>query len=128
MADLQTTISNAVSTFGPAPPSRWNAYNWGSFVWGEGTADLAVSVLKVFLESISLDDVLTKELGRQITNELVPSSDASLEALSQGDYYRLFAGGTRNAESRVETSWSTDTSTSPTWTQGTASSTPGSAA
>lgn len=128
MADLSQTITNSLNVFGPAPSNKWAAYNWNAFKWGEGTTDLAVSVLKVLSESITPSDVFTKSQVHTIANTLSPTSDMTSESVLNGGYYRLFPGSATNGENRVDSSWSGGSSSSPSWSQGTASSTSWSAA
>ena len=123
MADLSKTITNSLNLFGPAPSSKWNAYNWNAFLWGEGTTDLAVSALKVLANSLTPADSLIKYQAVVVSNSLAPSSDMTGESVTNGGYYRLFPGSVSDGEDRVDSSWSGGSSGSPSWSQGTASST-----
>lgn len=128
MTALSQVIANRVGLFGPAPSDKWNAFNWGSFLWGEGTIDLAVQFQKLLPNSLSVSDSLAKTLSRQIANNLLPISMMSDEEVLNGVYYRLFPGGVQNGEDRASPSWSQAAVTAPTWTQTVASSTTWSAA
>lgn len=129
MADLSQTISNSLNLFGPAPSNKWNAYNWNAFVWGEGTADLAVTALKVLSESLTLSDSINKSQAHVIENTLSPTSDVSLiYHRDSAGYFHVFPGGVTDGDDRVASTWSNGTSTSATWVASSTTSTTWSAA
>jgi hypothetical protein len=123
MANLTQTISNGIGLFGPAPSNKWNALNWNAFLWGEGNTDLAVSFVKVLAETITLADSLAKSAGPVISNSLGSTTDMTYEAVTNGDFFRLFPGGVTSGEERVASTWSAGSASAPSWSQSAASST-----
>lgn len=126
MADFTITVSNSIRTFGIAPTSKWNAWNWNAFVWGEGgTVDLRTDVVKLISNAVTptSSDVTQFSIFMTIINSLSALSGPSLERLmdSAGFSY-LFVSDTTNAENRSEATWTEDTQSTSTWTSGTAGS------
>jgi hypothetical protein len=124
LADFSQTITNGIGVFGGAESNKWNAHLWGSFLWGEGTADLAVSVGKFLSETLSLSDAFSKGASIVVSNALVPDGDMHFESLGDGGIYDyVFPGGTTDAEERASPTWTAPSTTAPSWTPAVASST-----
>lgn len=123
MADFTITIANDLNVFGQAPSSKWNVFAYGSFLWGEGTAEIVHGIEKVLAETLSLADSVSKSADRTISETLSPTSETISEYLIDTEgYYKVFPGQVTNADSRVSTSWAQATTTTS-WTSGTATST-----
>lgn len=147
MADYNVTINNSVNTFGPAPSNLWNAYNWNSFLWGEGTSDLAVYVnLIVNTSSFSLDSAITQywgfyisisdaslvptssvdiyfATGITISETLSPTADMYAETLGDGSGYNYVFGVSTNAENRPPSTYTEASDPSTTWVAASAATT-----
>lgn len=118
LADFTITISNSINTFGPAPSSKWNAYNWNAFRWGEGTTDLITETDKLLANATTLSDAFTMiyEATLTIANSLSLSTEPSIEYLTdRAGFYYVFAGGVTNADSRVSTTYSTVSTSAAAW-------------
>lgn len=76
MADLSQTITNAVNCFGMGASSKWGA-NWGEFLWGEGTNDVAVDVGKLITNSQAQTTAVPID-----TNKVIVNTQASTSTLS----------------------------------------------
>jgi hypothetical protein len=101
LANFTITVSNYVNTFGGIT-NKWNAFTWGSFKWGEGTADLPVDVMHVISESITPSSATPeKEVFFLISNDLPVSGDLSSEDLQDGAGYNyVFVSNASDAENR----------------------------
>jgi hypothetical protein len=128
MADYSVTLNNSLNLFGVAPTSLWNAYNWGSFLWGEGTQDLETRTVKVLDSSVSLDSAVTLSayFVISVANDLSTSADMGSESLSDGSGYNYVVPSnvtefenrsiaSYTAGSAASTSWTTATATSVVW-------------
>lgn len=126
MADFTITISNSVNTFGPAPSSKWNAWAWNAFRWGEGTHDLTVAFDKVIGNSLVPTDAFSAETAFvvSIANTLAPTADMGSEQLADAaGYTYIFPSNASDAENRDIPDWTSGTAGSPSWSSGTAGST-----
>lgn len=116
MTVFTKTITNSLNLFGPAPSDKWQAYNWNAFKWGEGTAPMVKNPRKVLVASITLTDAFTKSQIRTISNSLAPTTEITLENLTDGaGYYHLFPGGVTDGLDRVATSWGSGSTSGPSW-------------
>lgn len=116
MATFTVTISNSLNVFGPAPSDKWEAFNWGSFLWGEGTADLQTIVFKLLTNSLTPDTAVGKEVRRIIQNALTVDADMGFEQLlTANGYAYVFPNHTTNAEERDFPDWTSATAGAPTW-------------
>lgn len=125
MADLTKTITNSLRCFGGAGSSRWNAYNWGSFLWGEGTVDLRTDVVKLIANSLSSDSANAgHQVQKLVAETLVAAGDLSSERLYDGSgYQHVFPDRTPEGESRSFISWTTAASSTSGWSEASAPST-----
>jgi hypothetical protein len=126
VADFTVTIANSLNVFGPAPSNKWNAWAWNAFRWGEGTADLAVSVGKVIGNSLALSDSATPVTAFfvNVSATLTLASDMGSERLTDAaGYAYVFPSDTTEAENRDIPDWSTSTAATPTWSSATAGGT-----
>lgn len=123
MTAYSMTVTNSVNMFGIAPPNMWNDYQWGAFLWGEGTADLITRTTKVLANSVAGASAVYKTPMHVISNSLTPSADMGAEYVRQGSYYHVFPDRTTDAESRDTPTWTAASSTAPTWTSAAAGST-----
>lgn len=125
------TITNQIGLFGPAPTDNWGDYNWGAFLWAEGTKDFVSTVRKVIGESLTVTDSLqlSAQIIATIQNTLTPTSDMGSERLLDGaGYLYVFPSNVTDAENRAIPSWSQGTGGSTSWQSGAATSTTWSAA
>lgn len=124
MANFNITISNSLNFFGPAPSNKWNQYNWNSFLWGEGTTDLAVSAVKVITNDLAPTDAVAKSAHRVFAEELFATADMGSETLRDGEgYYYNFPDRTTEAEDRDFPDWSQQSASSTSWASQAAAST-----
>lgn len=129
MAVFTKTITNQVGLFGPAPTDNWGDYNWGAFLWAEGTKDFVAAVTKVIGNSLAPTDAFQKSQIRTITNEIAPTADMGSERLVDGEgYLYVFPSNVTDAEQRAIPTWAQGSTGSSTWTPAAASSTTWSAA
>lgn len=68
MTAYTATITSTLGLFGLAPTTKWNAFNWGSAKWGEGTLVQTYVIGKSYTES----EVLTSTVGPFSISHLVP--------------------------------------------------------
>jgi hypothetical protein len=144
MADHNKTLSNSLNLFGGGGASLWNAYNWGSFKWGEGTVAFPQDVLHLVSSSLaptsdasslqpvhyldggsfSFDTTPLKRGTRVLTSEtLTLSGETTSEQLGDGSgYYYVYVSNTTNSEDKDETSWSGVAAGSASWTTATVTS------
>jgi hypothetical protein len=110
MANFAITISNYVNTFGGIT-NKWNAFNWGAFLWGQGTADLPVDVMHVISEAIAPDSAINqKDLEFFLQETLSTTSDMSSEGLTDGSGYNyVFTSNTTEGEDRDFVSYTSGT-------------------
>lgn len=146
MADHTITVTNSVRCFGAGPASLWNASyaTWGSFKWGEGTADIPHAIVHLVSVSLSSTDTPHKLVTHLITETVTPSGmeifrilplklisesispDSEMtseEVLDGSGYNRVFQGGVTDAENRTTTSWTDATDDTQTWSTATAATT-----
>lgn len=95
MADFSKTVSNNLEMFGGGSASYFDAYNWGEFYWGDGTAPIIHTV--------------GKTVGSTIT---LTSESSEIYLRDQAGWLRNYPDRVTNANSRYV----------PTWTQVTANS------
>lgn len=117
MADHIVTIENSLNLFGPAPSNKWDDWEWGSLIWGEGNAGLATSVMKYLSDSIVPVDSVAKASTRKVTNILTPIGDMGSEKLTNGSWSYNFVSGTDEGEERAFANWSEDTDEDETWSK-----------
>lgn len=125
MADHTITISNEINVFGGSPSSLWNAHNWGSFKWGEGTVNVIWLLDHLISNSITIDSAnATRETEKVISNSLSPASEMIYEAvLDASGYYYVYVPNTTNAENRVSQTYTSGAVSAVSWTSQVASST-----
>ncbi len=76
MTAYSQTCTNSLNFFG-SPADVWNAFNWGSFLWGSGTADLSVRVVHLVSNTLSpTEDSIGHAVRKQIANTLAPTEDS----------------------------------------------------
>jgi hypothetical protein len=121
LANHSITISNSIRAFGPAPTTKWGSgtpytMTWGTSKWGEGTQDLIVACIKVISNDIASDTALINSVRKVIQTTILLTEELSIERLTDGNGYSyIFPGNTTNAESRVESTYSTATAGSLTY-------------
>lgn len=121
MADLSISISNSLNCFGGAPTNKWNAFEWGDFLWGEGTADMLQMVVKVLPgDALSLTGAVTaKSLTHRLAETLQPSGDMTSELLSDGaGYTYLSPDRAADGEARDPVDWTEAQDQQAGWTEG----------
>lgn len=124
MTDHSITITNSVNTFGIAPSSKWNAYAWNAFKWGEGTTDLRTDVVHLISNSISGDTAFGFRFTKGISETLTVTADLSSERLRDGEgYLYVFREGTTDGETRVFPTWASGTTATASWTVASSTST-----
>lgn len=127
MADFTQTISVGINCFGVAPSSKWLAWNWNEFRWGEGTVDLETRTVKFLaVGSITPSDALSqRSFSKAISVGTISlSEDLSSEGLRDGSgYLYVFPDRTSEGESRTYVTWTEGTDASSTWSAASAAST-----
>ncbi len=123
MADFTKTISNSLNSFGGIT-NKWNSYNWGSFIWGEGTADLIVDVIKVISNALTPDsDISQTEVFLLLSNSLSTTDELSdVNLRDPVGYYYVFPSNTTNHKRTAIPSYTSGSNPSSTWTSGAAAS------
>lgn len=119
MADLVQNISNSLNLFGGSPSSKWNAYNWGSFLWGEGTANTLRVVDKLIENSQASDTTITKQATyiRTISNSQAMTSDPDLLTVSDGSGYDyVVPDDTTDWEERYDPTYTEQSNPADNWT------------
>ena len=118
MTLLAKTILNSVNTFAGIT-DNWNAWNWGSFKWGEGTADLPISMTHLISESILPDSGVKFEVEHIISEILFPTSAMNDEELTDGSNYTyVYPSDVTNAQNRVVTNYTSGINSNDAWTSG----------
>lgn len=121
MADFTITISNRIDLFGGID-DKWGQFDWGAFLWGEGTADLPCGVEHVISETLGFSDAITEleaQRNQSIFEELVIDGDSNdQELFDQAGYNYVFPSGTINRDTSVVTSYTVGTAPTDTWTSG----------
>lgn len=125
MADLTKTITNSLNIFGGSPSSKWAAWNWNAFKWGDGTADLAVDVTHLISESVAPDSaILQNDVVHLISESLASTSEMISETLTDGSgWYYVFPSDVTNHENQSLASYTVGSTPSNTWTAASASTT-----
>jgi hypothetical protein len=143
MASHSQTIRNGIGIVGGGPASRWNAHNWGSFRWGEGTVDMGQMVVKgvsasfsplstvgksvvhhVSTGSLSLSNAHGTIVFKYLAGTITASGDMSSQQLFDMSGYRYsFPDRTTEGESRAFISWTQGAAASSAWSMTTATST-----
>ena len=126
MTDFTKTVTNSINCFGGAPSNKWNAYNWNAFLWGEGTADVTVTIGKTFGNSLTPSSTFSESINafKTLSNSLSPTFGISSEYLIDGQGYSyVFIPNVTNGYQRVTVTYSSGVAASSTWSSGTAAST-----
>lgn len=126
MADLSINVSNTVRCFAGAPASLWNAYNWGAFLWGEGTADMLHLFEKIISEGVTSADAISQKTVYVVlpTQNLSVGIDVAQESLQDpAGYYRVFPDRVTDAEDRSFTSWTSAAAGAGSWSTAAATTT-----
>lgn len=126
MADFTKTMTNSLNLFGGAPSNKWASYNWNAFIWGEGTADFAVSFLKI-LDSgaITPSDayIINVDFSKSLTNSLSVDADMGSETLrDSAGYLYVYPNNVTEAESRSFASYTSGSDASNSWSSASVSS------
>lgn len=123
MANFTITVTNSVSTFGPAPSTKWGAgspytMTWGVSQWGEGTEDLPTEMThSIDAQSLSFDSALFLDAEKFLDNTLGFSSETTSEGLKSGNGYSyVFTGPTTEGENRNLSTYSSPAAGSITYT------------
>ena len=129
MADHTISVTNSVNIFGPAPSTKWGANSpytmtWGTSKWGEGTEDLITRVEKnLTSETLTLANALYFHANKVLENSITPTSETTSEGLQSGIYSYVFVGPTTEAESRSESTYTSQSAGTTTYTSAAATST-----
>lgn len=124
MADFIITISESLRVFGPAPTNKWAEYNWNAFKWGEGTNPVALGISVGISETETLTDSFGVNTSVSLSETVTASDD--LDALQLRDtqgYDYVFVSSTINAADRSTTTYTRQSTSTPTWTSSTVSAT-----
>src|SRR3990167_1891097 len=124
MADLTQTLSENVNVFGVAPSNKWNEYNWGSFLWGEGTNKVKTETDADISDSTTgISDAIRGNPDARISDEISPTSDLSSETLKDSEgYFYVFQSNTTEGEDRDIASYTSQAAGSTTYTSQAAAS------
>lgn len=76
MTDFNKTCTNTLNVFGTA--DNWNAWNWNAFIWGDGTADLEVKVLKILDNTITVTDTDVIKIFTKLALNTITVTDADV--------------------------------------------------
>ena len=126
MAEFSVSVSESVRTFGGAPTSRWNAYNWNAFKWGEGTASMVIGLGLGVSESQASSGTCDAAAGYVIALAEAFTPTASMtsgQIRDMAGYYHVFPNSTTDGEERDTPSWAGGSTTNPTWATAAASAT-----
>lgn len=117
MADLTQNISNTIGVFGLAKTTQWGNFNWGEANWGEGTEGMYKSIDKYIPNSFSMSDVISKNQGKFISNNLNPTEDLIEQQLTDGSGYNyVFDNNKIDGEDRYFPDWNELGQSASTWT------------
>ena len=124
MADHTITISNSLNLFGGSPSSLWNAYNWGSFKWGEGTVSVVWDLDHLISNTLTFSTVVIKDSEKVISNTLTVVSEMTYESVQDANgYYYVYVPNVTNAESRTTATYTSGSVSAASWTSQAASAT-----
>lgn len=141
MADYSITIANYTSPLGMSPPVIWNAFTWGSSLWGysgdftlqydhliaeAASSDTALTfeATHAIGETVSSDSAVTIEFSMFILEGLTLTGDMLSETLADSAGYNyVFPDRTTDAEGRDFPTWTSGTAQTSTWSTATAAST-----
>src|SRR3990167_3845174 len=100
MAELETTISENINVFGVAPSNKWNEYNWGAFLWGEGTNKVKTEDdARISDSNTGLSDAIKGNPDARLSDAVSPTSDLSSETLQDSEgYFYVFQSNTTQGE------------------------------
>jgi hypothetical protein len=124
VARLSITVSSSFRVFGDT--SRWQAYNWQAFKWGDGTRDLEVNPTKVVDNSLApTDNSLTEVLwSRTIENSMAVNADMYSEELKdEAGYKYIYPNNVTDLEQRFEPTFTSGAVATSSWTTAAGSST-----
>jgi hypothetical protein len=116
MAEFSFTISERMNVFGGAPTSKWAAYNWNAFKWGEGTAQLELGLFLATHESQSSLEALSVQPTMGISETI--SAAESLPSLSVRDmagYYHVFPDRTTEVTGLDLPTWTSGAASAASW-------------
>lgn len=118
MANYSKTVSNSLRLFGVAPSSKWGAYNWNAFIWGEGTTDLTTIIEKWLSNAVTPSSTVSISLffAQTISNTLSVTSDMGSETLTDGAGYNYVIGNASELEDRSLPNWTDQTRDTETYT------------
>lgn len=117
MTTYSMTISNGLNCFGIAPSNKWGDWNWGAFLWGEGTQDLPIDFMKVLDNSQASDTEVSKIPYHLISNDLTATGDRSAEYVQDAQgYFHVYSDRTTDVEQADTPTWASGTVTAPTYT------------
>ena len=117
MADLSITIENSMSLFGGSPSNKWYEHEWGTFLWGEGTADMPFSVGKLITNQQALSDSFSNGVNKSLSNSLsfVPTTE---QALGDGSGYTYrVTPPTSWASQSIDSTWTEVAAPSTDWSE-----------
>lgn len=116
MATHVVTIANSLRVFGIAPTDNWAAWNWNAFLWGEGTADLGITFIKMIQNSVTPDTAIGKTFTKMIENAMAVAADMSSERLYTGNGWAyVYPDRTTEAEGRDFVTWASGATASGSW-------------
>jgi hypothetical protein len=125
LANFTKTISNSLNLFGCSPSSKWGAWNWNAFKWGEGTADLPVDVTHLISEVLTLDSTIPQHVVEFVLSvSLAIISANESEYLTDGSGYNyVFPSDVTNHENQTLASYTVGSGPTDNWSSGSGGST-----
>jgi hypothetical protein len=107
MSDYSMTVSNSFELFGGAQTTKWDEFNWGEAVWGQGTLGVASDFTKIISEALVIIDDVENYVNfyLEYNNNLVMAFETSNETLYNDGWAYEFAAPSTNAENRALTVW-----------------------
>jgi hypothetical protein len=117
VAEVAVTVAETVRCFGGAPTSLWNAYQWGAFKWGEGTASMVVGAF-VGVSEAQASTSAVQNAPAVAVSEAVTTAGTMVSGFirDEAGYYRIFSNDTPDGEQRDTPTWTAGSTTTPTWT------------
>jgi hypothetical protein len=114
MAILSQTVTNSLN-LSASPDNEWGVWNWGAFLWLEGTEDLETHTFKwLDAESQASTSQADFSYRKSVTNSQLSTSDRVDAFLKNGDWFYQTPDGTTDYDDQALTTWadSSDPSTS----------------
>lgn len=105
--DYSITVSNNLKCFGGSPSNKWGDYDWGAFLWGEGTAVMLRAATKPIVNTQAIASETSKKPTRKFSNTIEPNSDMTELVIKDGSGYSyVFPDNTTDGDDQYTPDWS----------------------